>query len=117
VETSLWIEAPIETRVRITLDDYPARDELKKDFLRPLALIRPRLGGENHDRLLGYLEAGRWEDLTRELMLLYYDPLYRHTCPARRINVTMADDEADLAELKGAIARILAMPPGRIVET
>jgi hypothetical protein len=64
VETSLWIEAPIETRVRITLDDYPARDELKRDFLRPLALIRPRLGGENHDRLLGYLEAGRWEDLT-----------------------------------------------------
>lgn len=114
VETSLWIEAPIETRVRITLDDYPARDELKEAFLRPLALIRPRLGGENHDRLLGYLHAGRWEDLTRELMLLYYDPLYRHTCPERRICVTIADDEADLAELKGAIARILAESPGSV---
>ena len=114
VETSLWIEAPIETRVRITLDDYPARDELKRDFLRPLALIRPRLGGENHDRLLGYLEAGNWEDLTRELMLLYYDPLYRHTCPERRITVTMADDEANLAELKRAIARILAAPAGGV---
>ena len=115
VETSLWIEAPIETRVRITLDDYPARDELKRDFLRPLALIRPRLGGENHDRLLGYLETGRWEDLTRELMLLYYDPLYRHTCPERRICVTITDEEADLAELKGAIARILAEPPGTVI--
>jgi tRNA 2-selenouridine synthase len=112
VETSLWIEAPIETRVRITLDDYPARDELKSDFLRPLALIRPRLGGENHDRLLGYLEAGRWDDLARELMLLYYDPLYRHTCPEQRIIVTIADEEPDLGELKRAIARILKHPPG-----
>jgi tRNA 2-selenouridine synthase len=111
VETSLWIEATIEARVRITLDDYPARDELKEAFLRPLALIRPRLGGENHDRLLGYLHAGRWDDLARELMLLYYDPLYHHTCPERRICVTIADDEADLAELKGAIARILAESP------
>lgn len=114
LETSLWIETSIAARVRITLDDYPARDELKGDFLRPLALIRPRLGAENHDRLLGYLEAGRWEDLTRELMLLYYDPLYRHTCPERRIVVTMADEEADLAELKKAIARILAEAPGTV---
>ena len=114
IETSLWIETSIENRVRITLDDYPARDELKRDFLRPLSLIRPRLGGENHDRLLGYLDAGRWEDLTRELMLLYYDPLYQHTLPARRINVTIADDEAALTELKGAIARILAEPPGTV---
>ena len=112
VETSLWIEAPIETRVRITLDDYPARDELKEAFLRPLALIRPRLGGENHDRLLGYLEAGRWDDLARELMLLYYDPLYRHTCPVQRITVTIADEEPDLTALQRAIAQIRKHPPG-----
>lgn len=110
IETSLWIETSIENRVRITLDDYPARDELKRDFLRPLSLIRPRLGGENHDRLLGYLEAGRWEDLTRELMLLYYDPLYQHTFPERRISVTINNDDADLTELKRAIATILAEP-------
>ena len=112
VETSLWIEAPIEARVRITLDDYPARDELKEAFLRPLSLIRPRLGGENHDRLLGYLAEGRWEELTRELMLLYYDPLYRHTCPEQRLTVTIADDKPDLTELKAAIAQILKHPPG-----
>lgn len=112
VETTLWIEAPIATRVRITLDDYPARDELKQDFLRPLSLIRPRLGGENHDRLLGYLDSGRWDDLARELMLLYYDPLYRHTCPPQRITVTMADEEPDLIALRGAIAQILKHPPG-----
>lgn len=112
VETSLWIETSIAARVRITLDDYPARDELKEDFLRPLALIRPRLGGENHDRLLSYLAAGRWDDLARELMLLYYDPLYRHTCPPQRIAVTIADAEPDLCALKRAIAQILKHPPG-----
>ena len=112
VETSLWIETSIEARVRITLDDYPARDELKGDFLRPLALIRPRLGGENHDRLLSYLEEGRWDDLARELMLLYYDPLYRHTCPEQRLTVTIADAEPDLSALKRAMAQILKHPPG-----
>jgi tRNA 2-selenouridine synthase len=45
-------------------------------------------------------------------MLLYYDPLYRHTCPEQRITVTIADAEPDLSALKTAIARILKHPPG-----
>jgi hypothetical protein len=47
-------------------------------------------------------------------MLLYYDPLYRHTCPERRTTVTIADAEPDLTELKEAIARILAESPGTV---
>lgn len=111
VETSLWIEASLEHRIRVTLADYPARDELRRAFRRPLELIRPRLGGDNHDRLLAYLEAGRWEDLTRELMVLYYDPLYQHTCPADRIDIPIEPETEGLVRLRAAIERIRKHPP------
>jgi tRNA 2-selenouridine synthase len=111
VETSLWIEASLDYRVGVVLDDYPACEALQQAFLRPLQLIRPRLGGEAHDRLVGHLQAGRWADLARELMVLYYDPLYAHTYPENRIDVPIEPEEEGLVKLKAAIARILAAPP------
>jgi tRNA 2-selenouridine synthase len=106
-ETSLWVNASLEHRVRIILDDYPARDGLKEAFARPLQALRPKLGGEATDRMLGLLQRGEWEALTRELMLLYYDPLYEHTRPERRIEVEIEPPERGLARLRGAIARVL----------
>lgn len=114
VETSLWIEASLEYRVRVVLDDYPACEELQQAFLRPLQLIRPRLGAEAHDRLVSHLQAGRWADLARELMLLYYDPLYAHTCPSDRIDVQIEPEHEGLARLRAAIERILSAPPGAL---
>ncbi|HAD04409.1 MAG: tRNA 2-selenouridine(34) synthase MnmH [Desulfuromonadales bacterium GWD2_61_12] len=115
VETSLWIEASLDYRVAVVLDDYPACEELQEAFLRPLQLIRPRLGGEAHDRLVGHLQAGRWAELARELMVLYYDPLYDHTCPDNRIDIAIEPEGEGLVRLKAAIARLLAAPPGALL--
>ena len=115
VETSLWIEASLDYRVRMVLDDYPACAELQQAFLRPLQLIRPRLGGEAHDRLVAHLQAGRWGDLARELMVLYYDPLYAHTLPERRVTVAIEPEVEGLARLRAAIAAILDAPSGALL--
>ena len=107
-ETTLWINAPLEQRVRIILGDYPARDHLREAFAPPLRALRRRLGAETVERMLGLLQAGAWEELVRELMVLYYDPLYNHTKPQRRLEVEMSSEQEGLELLRDAIARVLA---------
>jgi tRNA 2-selenouridine synthase len=110
-EVSVWIEASLETRVRNILADYPARDGLRDEFARPIRALKERLGRAAVEELVGLLESGEWEELVRRLMLHYYDPLYRHTLPERRIEVTVEDPEAAMPQLKAVIARIAGGGP------
>jgi len=45
-------------------------------------------------------------------MIGYYDPLYRHTLPERRLEVLVDDEEAGLVRLKTAIGQVLGEVPG-----
>jgi tRNA 2-selenouridine synthase len=110
VETSIWVDVPLEERVRITLADYPVGEELKASFVAPLRALRNRLGGETVERLLGLLAADAWAELVRALMVLYYDPLYQHSKPQRRIEVVGHPSETAIAALRQAIDAILAAP-------
>jgi len=107
VETSIWIEASLDYRVGVILDDYPALDGLTSDFIRPIRALKERLGKEVVAALLDLLEQGAWEELVRQLMVLYYDPLYRHTKPVDRIEVDIEPLTEGLERLKRAIGRIL----------
>jgi tRNA 2-selenouridine synthase len=111
-ETSLWINASLDYRVRIILEEYPALDKLRADFVRPIKALKMRLGGEVVDRLLGLLERGESKELVRDLMLLYYDPLYRHTRPERRIEVEIEPMEKGLTSLRAAINTVLSEKGG-----
>ena len=106
-EISLWIETPLERRIDIILDDYPARESQAELFRRPIRALTERLGRQKVEQLLAYLGEGAWRELVRELMVDYYDPLYRHTTPQRRIEVRMDPWEAGLVRLEEEIARIL----------
>jgi tRNA 2-selenouridine synthase len=106
-ETSLWINASLDYRVRLILEEYPALDDLRSAFVRPIKALKMRLGTEVVERMLGLLEGGEWETLVRELMVLYYDPLYNHTKPERRIEIDIEPQEEGLNALRGAIARVL----------
>jgi len=60
------------------------------------------------------LELGEWKKLVAELMVHYYDPLYRHTCPgsAQRIDVSIEPEADGLLRLREAIREALARTPG-----
>jgi len=106
-EISLWLTSDLETRVRCILDDYPARDEMKEHFAGPIRAIKERLGGEVMAQMLELLERGAWEELVRELMIRYYDPLYRHTMPEQRIELELDPFSGSLDPLKKSIDYIL----------
>ncbi len=107
-EVSLWIDASLDYRVKVILDDYPARDDLTAAFEAPLKALKERLGKAAIAELLDLLERREWEELTRRLMVDYYDPLYLHTCPDRRIEVRVENLQQGLDELKRAIAGLLS---------
>lgn len=109
-EPSLWLNASLEKRVENTLADYPAVDQLKDDFVAPLRALKDKLGGETVERYLALLADGSWPELVRELMINYYDPLYRHTLPERRIEIDLEPEAAAMARINEAIASLLAQP-------
>jgi len=106
-EVSLWISAPLDARVKNILDDYPACGQLRESFRVSLRALRERLGKETVQELEGLLEESRWKELVRELMIRYYDPLYRHTLPEQRVEVEVPDPEGCLRKVKDAVRQIL----------
>lgn len=109
-EPSIWLEASLDFRVDCILDDYPAIDQERLTFERPIRALKERLGNEKVAHLLDLLHNGTWDELVRELMVNYYDPLYQHTCPERRIEVAVESFEQGVAGVKAAIEKILAQP-------
>jgi len=109
-ETSLWVDVSLEGRVRNILEDYPAKEELRELFVNPIRNLKERLGAERVEAMLALLQEGNWQELVRELMEGYYDPLYRHTLPERRIEVCLDGPEAEL-RLKEAIEALLSRQP------
>lgn len=109
-ETSIWLRASLDFRVRCILDDYPAIDQARASFERPIMALKERLGKEKVAALIDLLHNGTWDELVRELMVNYYDPLYQHTFPDNRIEIDVEPQDLVLEKVRAAIERILAQP-------
>jgi tRNA 2-selenouridine synthase len=111
VETSIWLNASLEMRVRNILADYPAVDKLKDDFIQPIQALKDKLGKETMNDYLQLLEEGNWTELVSELMVNYYDPLYRHTFPKRRIEIDLEPEDTALERIEVVVAEVLKQTP------
>jgi tRNA 2-selenouridine synthase len=89
VQTSIWLTASLNVRTHIILEEYPALDQLREQFKKPLNALKERLGNKVVAELCELLNAGQWDKLVRELMVRYYDPLYMHTLPEQRIEIEL----------------------------
>jgi tRNA 2-selenouridine synthase len=105
-QTSLWVDAPLDYRIRVILNDYPALDDLTPAFEPPILALKERLGKTAVNRLLALLHQKDWRELTRCLMVDYYDPLYMHTCPTRRVNLRVEELEQGVEDLKNALLEL-----------
>ncbi len=106
-ERTLWINASLDYRVGVILDDYPDVDRYGESFVAPIEALKKRLGKEQVAQMLNLLHAGEWETLVRELMVQYYDPLYDHTKPENRIEIDIEPEKEGRERLKAAIAEVL----------
>jgi len=107
VETTLWVETSLENRIKIILEDYRVDHLPEKVFTAPIQSLQRRLGTNEVENMLNLLQQKNWRELVAELMLKYYDPLYRHTKPDNRISVDLDPFNEDQTALLQAIKTIL----------
>jgi tRNA 2-selenouridine synthase len=105
---SIWIDAPIDYRVEVIMQDYPARDSMADAFAPSILALKDRLGKKTVAGLIELLQQRKWPELIERLLVDYYDPLYLHTMPdnALRLKIENLTDGVD--KLKKAISGLLA---------
>ncbi|MDX2494819.1 MAG: tRNA 2-selenouridine(34) synthase MnmH, partial [Desulfuromusa sp.] len=106
VQTSLWLTAPMDVRTQIILEDYPALDQLREQFEKPINALKERLGGKVVTEFLKLLDLGQWDRLVRELMVRYYDPLYLHTLPEHRVEIELETVDSATQKVAAALDEI-----------
>jgi tRNA 2-selenouridine synthase len=50
--------------------------------------------------------------LVGELMVNYYDPLYRHTLPERRVELDLEPENTVMARIEAVVAEVLEKSSG-----
>ena len=75
--TNLSLEASMERRVDVLVDDYLARDSALPQLREQLGLVAGRM--ESAPDLQGMLDRGEVRELVEVLLTDYYDPLYKHS--------------------------------------
>ncbi|MCD6525434.1 MAG: tRNA 2-selenouridine(34) synthase MnmH [Desulfuromonas sp.] len=108
LETSLWVETPFDSRIRIILEDYTVSELPEESFIQPIQSLQRRLGIPEVENMLELLRQQKWQELVSELMLKYYDPLYRHTKPDNRLEVEVDPFADHYPALRQAVDKILA---------
>jgi tRNA 2-selenouridine synthase len=112
-QPSLWLTASLELRARIILEEYPALDQLREQFEKPILALKEKLGKKTVEELLLLLASGDWQTLVRELMVRYYDPLYLHTRPEQRVEIDLEPFAQGVERVARAIERLALSAPSR----
>jgi len=101
--THLLLEAPVERRVEVLIEDYLATEESRAQLRAQLPFIENRLGEKKWaGRLVELLDGGREAELTELLLERYYDPLYAHSEKGRTYAARF--DTTDVAACAARIA-------------
>jgi tRNA 2-selenouridine synthase len=78
--TNVLLEADVERRVDVLIEDYLEREENRDKLRAQLPFIENRLGSTKWaGALVGLLDEHRERELVAVLLERYYDPLYRHS--------------------------------------
>lgn len=70
------IEADLDFRAKLILKEYLDSDNAVEDILKSLELLGKHISKENIDRYRALVLNGEYEEVAKELMVKYYDPMY-----------------------------------------
>lgn len=72
----ILVEAPIEMRLDIIMDDYTGIDQLKENLLEVAEKLKRYMDGSAHIKFIDLVERGEIREAARQMMIEYYDPMY-----------------------------------------
>lgn len=74
----IYIDTPLERRVRIIKDEYACYNEHER-VINTVNSLRVKLGHRRCDELVDLYSSGKIDEFIEILLLDYYDPLYGHS--------------------------------------
>lgn len=77
--THIFLDASIEFRKNIILEEYLKEENSKEEILEALLKLEKYISKENISRYKYLVENERYDEVVEELMKKYYDPMYTHT--------------------------------------
>jgi len=93
----VYIDADINFRVKFAIETYKPQ-LYEKDIYESLKKIQRYLNKKTFEKLITFLNQKNFEDFTKEIMLNYYDPLYKNGIKERidyQIKLSNIEDAAD----------------------
>lgn len=91
------VEADIDVRVNNIIKDYVnANDE---ELISALNYLKSALGDRNIARYTDMIRRSEYEDVVKELMIKYYDPLYKKKCSNLSATFNSNDPEEAATEI------------------
>ncbi|MFX3625009.1 MAG: tRNA 2-selenouridine(34) synthase MnmH [Ectobacillus sp.] len=105
----LFINMPIEERVRHILEDYEP-EKHQQEYIEAFRKIKRRIHTPVAARIDADLQAGNFEEAVRLLLEHYYDPRYEHTASKYAEERKIMIDVKNMDEALQAIRKMLPVP-------
>jgi tRNA 2-selenouridine synthase len=97
------IEIPLEERIKISMEDYQVNKFSPDVYLKALERIRKILGDEKYQRIKKLIEEKNYPEAVRELMINYYDKLYKKSTPESVESLKAENFSQALSLLRGRL--------------
>lgn len=75
-EIHILVDTSVDIRVKNIYGDYLSSNVPSEELKDPIKLLKKRLGNEGVEKMLKLIDAKEYEEVIRDLMVYYYDPLY-----------------------------------------
>jgi len=72
----ILVEAPMEMRLDIIMDDYTGISELKESLLEVAEKLKRYMDGNAYNKFIDLVEKGEIREAAFQMMIEYYDPMY-----------------------------------------
>ncbi len=97
---NILITAPLNVRVELSLREYLSADASPDIYLEALGRVRKLLGEHRFTYIKNLIAGERYEEAVKELILGYYDPLYRNSTPPVEFSFKVTSPEEGVEKLR-----------------
>jgi tRNA 2-selenouridine synthase len=74
----IYIDTPLEIRSKLLVDEYITHEDSVNELINGVKYMKKHMANDNAKQIIENLENGAYEEVAKELMINYYDPMYLH---------------------------------------
>lgn len=75
----IFVDAPLDFRSKLIIDEYTKSKGCKEEICEALRGLKKYISEKSIEDYCEMVEAGDYEEVVKELMIKYYDPMYMHS--------------------------------------